>query len=152
MGVYKGKLSIAIAGTFASAVIDPPERSGYINEVTKLELYSGIAVGSANWTDFIFGLSAKVPARTTFDEADGYEPDIIGRAVTFYGAFHDEDDAGNRVALDEDAVFMDTLKVCLGTKSGAGAAVAVDVYYRLTVEERKLTDSLRQLINERAYS
>lgn len=151
MNVYTGKLSIAIAGTFASAVIDPAERSGYVNEVSRFELYANQAVG-ANYLDFFMGLSAKVPARTTLVEADMYDRDIIARAITHYGAFYDEGDVGGRVVLDDDPVFMDTLKVCLGTRDGAGAAAAIDVYYRITVEERKLNDSIRQLINERAYS
>jgi len=152
MQVYSGSLTIAIAGTFEYVDIDPAERSGYVNELVKLEFISDYQAG-ANWALKAVGASIKVPARTTFDETEFFDGDIIARAIVINSGFTDSDDArGIPCIIDHDAFFQDSLRIFLAMRSGAGAASAETVFYRAFVEERKLTDSIRNTINRRAYS
>lgn len=152
MKMYRGSLALGIGVAMVYEDIDPPERQGYINEISRLELFSDEATVT-NWSQFAFGASVKVPARVAFDESDIYQPDIIVRAFPQPSWLATTDDVRPlQVNMEEDSVFLNTVRLFLATRDGAIAGVATTVYYRLTVEERKLTDSVRQLINERAYS
>lgn len=154
MQVYQGSLALAIAGTFSSVDIDPAERPGYVNQLTGLELIVDVAA-TAGTT--MMAASVKVPARTTFDESEQFAADIIARGLPARGIWTrsvDSEPASHAIysLLDDDAFFQNTLRLLFATRSGAGAAVAETMYYRVFIEEKKLTDSIRNTINQRSYS
>lgn len=152
MKTYKGTLTVAIGAKMAYDDIDPPERAGYVNEITKVECFQDEPT-AGNYIKFLMGASVKVPARTTMTEAEAYAPDMIVRGAPYPHGFQNSDDVRPiQVMLEPDCVFQDTVRVFMATRDGANSATASTLYYRITVEERKLTDSLRQVINERAYS
>lgn len=152
MSVYRGKLSLAIGVAIDVIDIDPPERSGYINEIVNIEVIAGEPT-AGNWSQFMGVASVKVPKRATFSEADMYEPDVIMRCIPYTYHFSDQNDFREiQLVLDDDAYFQDSVRLILSTRDGAVAGADAEMFYRITVEEKKLTDSIRQLLNERSYS
>lgn len=152
MQTYSGSLLVAIAATFASVDIDPAERAGYVNEIVGVELQLDVASTAPG--DCMFAASVKVPSRATFNETEQHAADIIAHGVCPNSVISRAPgpDTNVYVVLDEDAFFQDTLRLLFATRDGAGAAAAQTIFYRIFVEERKLTDSIRNTINRRAYS
>lgn len=154
MQTYKGSLTLAIAATFTSVDIDPAERAGYVNELVGMELIVDVAA-TAGTT--MMGASVKVPVRSTFNETEQFDPDIIARGLPARGIWTrsvEAEPASHAIysILDHDAFFQNSLRIVFATRDGAGAANAETLHYRLFVEERKLTDSIRNTINQRSYS
>lgn len=153
MQVYSGSLYVAAAALGAAVDIDPAERAGYVNEVVAIELLTDVAATPGKT---MFVASVKVPVRSTFDESEMFAPDVIARSITPNSNITRSVELGlathPAVLLDEDSFFQNTLRVGLWTRDGLGAANAETIYYRVFVEERKLTDSVRNTINMRSYS
>ena len=91
MNQYQGSLVLATGVAMVYADIDPPERSGYVNEITHIELLADEDSG-VNYTEFMWLASVKVPARISFSEANLYLPDIIARGMAHSALFASTED------------------------------------------------------------
>ena len=150
--VYTGVVQVAAAAQFGYADLNPPEREGYANEITRAMFYANESAAT-NAAEFIIGCSAKVPKRTTLDGTEVFDLDmiVVGQFPYRPSLFLDSFSTSEMIVHD-DPYFLDEVRIVLATQDGAVHANGLDVYYRLEVEEKKLTDKVRDLIHLRSYS
>lgn len=149
--IYTGTVSILIGASFASTVIDPPERDGYVNEIDDMQWF---VEESAPYPggEAVLGASIKIPGRTTFDQRDRFASDIL-----FSGLAHPWTQGApqtNSGFMVEDPYFQTQIQLMAGLAipGSTVSSTPIVVHYRMQASEVRLTDKIRNAINQRCYS
>lgn len=147
--IYRGSMTLLAEASFASIIIDPPERDGYMNEVIGVKTLT--EQGGEPGNALLFAGSIKLPSRVSFLDKDVFAPDCIFSTVATHFSMSLSDTAYslNRV---NDAVFRSQLQLIFAMRSGVNAAVTTVMHYELQLEERRITDRLRDVLQLRSYS
>jgi len=144
-----GQLVITPGAKFASSVLDPPEREGYVNEIVRMTWTQEAAAAEA----CIVGCSVKIPDRAVYSDSDIFAVDILTSAIPNQYNYAADSDGAASYAVETGLFFQDRVQVIVATRDGAAVAGnGIIINWAMDYDQRKLTDKIRDDINRRCYS